>query len=170
VKDARAYWIEIAQPTIEEFLGDFTSRRRAFLACAAMVHVVDYIAFSDGRPKPAAAGNLRKSYGVESHAFLLVDRVAHAFKHVHSSGLPAEEGGDKVTGDSVSHVMEVPRELYGAPGYDIIARMKQVPLSVMTAGGWTDLRATILEASQFLADKLAADDGEATNESPTVGG
>jgi hypothetical protein len=169
MRDARAYWLEIVLPTIEDFERNFTSRRHAFLACAAMVHTVDYIAFENGRPNKTAASRVRRAYGKESTEFLLVDRVAHAFKHVHSDGRPTDEGGDRVTRDDVAQVLEYRAGEIWRPA-DVAARMKSVPVSVLTANGWTDLRATIRLAAFFLAEKLSFnDDAPQENTSPTSG-
>ena len=36
---------EVVEPTIRDFEADPTSRRRAFLACAATFHAIDYLAY-----------------------------------------------------------------------------------------------------------------------------
>ncbi|MCA6114646.1 hypothetical protein J6524_06895 [Bradyrhizobium sp. WSM 1738] len=74
--NASAYLSEIVAPTIAEFRDDPSSRRRAFLACVATFHCIDYMAHR--------SQNLRDQFRKESKDFALVDRVAHAFKHARS--------------------------------------------------------------------------------------
>jgi hypothetical protein len=50
--------------------------RHAFLACVTTFHSVDYLAH------PRKPASLRKKILDQSPEFALVDRVAHAFKHV----------------------------------------------------------------------------------------
>ena len=69
----------IVQPTVAEFEQDQSSVRRAFLACVAVFHTIDYM-------RPKKTGNLRKNFRDECGAFATIDRVAHAFKHVGSDG------------------------------------------------------------------------------------
>ena len=76
--DAQQYMDEIVDPTIAEFEANPASRRHAFLACVATFHTIDYLVH------PKNSGNCRKSFREESADFALVDRVAHAFKHVQS--------------------------------------------------------------------------------------
>ena len=76
--DAQQYMDEIVDPTITEFETNPASRRHAFLACAVTFHTIDYLVH------PKSSGNCRKSFREESADFALVDRVAHAFKHVQS--------------------------------------------------------------------------------------
>ncbi len=74
--DAQRYLNEVVHPTISEFEAEPTSTRRAFLACVVTFHTIDYLAHSIN------LGNLRENFCRESADFALVDRVAHAFKHV----------------------------------------------------------------------------------------
>jgi hypothetical protein len=75
------YLTEIVTPTIADYEASPTSRRRAFLACVALFHSVDYLQYPD------RDGNLRKRLRGESPDFANVDRIAHAFKHVSSGHL-----------------------------------------------------------------------------------
>jgi hypothetical protein len=81
MKDAQTYVEEIVLPTIREFEREPASRRRAFLACVALFHTVDYLA---AEPSSLSKGNLRKQFRTESADFVIVDRVAHAFKHMNT--------------------------------------------------------------------------------------
>ena len=69
----------IVEPTVAEFEQDQSSVRRAFLACVAVFHTIDYI-------RPKKYQNLRKLFREECAAFATIDRVASAFKHVESDG------------------------------------------------------------------------------------
>jgi hypothetical protein len=73
------YLSEIVYPTIADFEANPTSRRRAFLACVTTFHAIDYIADSGQK---TGKRNLRGQFRKTSPEFALVDRVAHAFKHV----------------------------------------------------------------------------------------
>jgi hypothetical protein len=74
--DPNRYMIEIVAPTIGDFETNPTSPRHAFLACVVTFHAIDYLTY------PKKAATRRKLFGGESPEFALVDRVAHAFKHV----------------------------------------------------------------------------------------
>jgi hypothetical protein len=74
--DAITYLDMIVDPTIAEFQQAPANRRRAFLACVATYHVVDYL--TPGK----SSGNLRRKLGSECQEFALIDRAAHAFKHM----------------------------------------------------------------------------------------
>lgn len=69
----------IVEPTFADFEKNRTSIRHAFLACVAAFHSVDRAAYPD------PSGNLRKAWRDHSCEFLIVDMVAHHFKHVKSS-------------------------------------------------------------------------------------
>lgn len=76
MEDLERYIQDIVEPTVKDFEVHPTSVRHAFLACVAVFHGVDYLAY------PKKSANLRGKFGRQSPDFLLVDRVAHAFKHV----------------------------------------------------------------------------------------
>jgi hypothetical protein len=76
--DAVLYMAEMVDPTIEEFAKNPASRRHAFIACLVTFHCIDYLAH------PRKPGNIRRRFRRESAEFAIVDRVAHAFKHVES--------------------------------------------------------------------------------------
>ena len=73
--DAKQFADEIVEPTITDFEREPSSRRRAFLACAATFHLIDYLAL------PAKPRTLRQKYQLECRAFAAVDRYTHTFKH-----------------------------------------------------------------------------------------
>lgn len=68
----------IVEPTFEEFKRNPTSLRHAYLACVATYHAIDRVSYPR---KPAA---LRQKWGRKSLEFLLVDHIAHDFKHIKS--------------------------------------------------------------------------------------
>lgn len=68
----------IVEPTFASFGSNPRSARHAYLACVATFHAVDRAAH------PKRAGNLRKVWRKQSLNFLLVDMLAHHFKHVRS--------------------------------------------------------------------------------------
>lgn|SRR5271157_1165112 len=69
----------IVEPTLEEFRRHPTSVRHAYLACVAIYHAIDRVAY------PRSRGNLKKGWRIESMEFALIDIVAHDFKHVKST-------------------------------------------------------------------------------------
>ena len=68
----------IVEPTFADYQANPTSERHAFLACAAIYHAIDRVTY------PKGSGNLRKKWREQSLDFLIVDMVAHHFKHVRS--------------------------------------------------------------------------------------
>jgi hypothetical protein len=75
--DAQTYFDEMVVPTLGDFETAPASIRRAFLACVVLFHTVDYLAAGLAKKQ-----NLRKQFRRESVDFAIVDRVAHAFKHL----------------------------------------------------------------------------------------
>lgn len=70
------YYIDtIVEPTVAEYAQDRDSVRRAFLACVAAFHTIDYLSLDESVP------TIRQRARAECPSFLLIDRVAHAFKH-----------------------------------------------------------------------------------------
>jgi hypothetical protein len=76
VEDLICYLDEIVEPTVSDFEANPTSVRHAFLACVATFHSVDYLAH------PRKPASLRQKFADQSPDFAMVDRVAHALKHV----------------------------------------------------------------------------------------
>lgn len=77
MEDMLRYLDEIVEPTIKEFEERPTSVRLGFLACVAAFHAIDYLAYPSKR-----SSDLRQTFRRELSDFDIVDRVAHAFKHV----------------------------------------------------------------------------------------
>jgi hypothetical protein len=75
--DMLRYLDQMVEPTIRDFEQNPTSVRHAFLACVAVFHAIDYLAY----PKKRSA-TLRQKFQKNSADFAIVDDVAHSFKHV----------------------------------------------------------------------------------------
>lgn len=76
MEDLKRYLEGIVDPTIRDFADNPTSVRHAYLACVAVFHSIDYLAY------PRSSRTLRQNFRKLSPDFKLVDHVAHAFKHV----------------------------------------------------------------------------------------
>jgi hypothetical protein len=76
MSDLAMYLEHFVDPTLDDFGRNPTSVRHAFLACVAACHAIDR--------GPKSTGNLRKEWCSKSWEFLVVDMVAHHFKHVKS--------------------------------------------------------------------------------------
>lgn len=83
--DALEYLDTIVAPTISEFERETTCRRRAFLACLVTFHTIDYLA------APKRSAGMRGRFREQSQEFLLIDRVAHALKHVKADALKSPD-------------------------------------------------------------------------------
>jgi len=68
----------IVEPTFADMQRHPRSGRHAFLASVATFHSIDRAAH------PRKPGNLRNEWREQSPEFLIVDMVAHRFKHVQS--------------------------------------------------------------------------------------
>jgi hypothetical protein len=74
--DANRYVTEIVEPTISDFEANPTSVRHAFLACVVTFHSIDYLTY------PKRSASRLKLFREKSPEFAMLDRIAHAFKHV----------------------------------------------------------------------------------------
>jgi hypothetical protein len=70
------YLETMVDPTINDLESNPTSIRHAFLACVVVFHSLDYLTH------PKSTKNRRFLFRKQSVDFAIVDRVAHAFKHV----------------------------------------------------------------------------------------
>jgi hypothetical protein len=77
--DAVAYLDDFVEPTILDFQQHPASRRHAFIACVVTFHCIDYLT-----PVRGERRKLREQFRRTSEDFSIVDRVAHAFKHMNS--------------------------------------------------------------------------------------
>ena len=84
------YFEQIVDPTIAEFEAKPTSVRHAFLAAVVVFHAIDYL----------GAGRYRKKFRESSADFAMVDRLAHAFKHV-QTGHAADPNVQPLTAEAV---------------------------------------------------------------------
>src|SRR5260370_37390903 len=90
MEDLDRYLVEIVDPIVKEFEDNADSRRHAFIACVAVFHAIDYLAY------PSSSRTLRETFRRESSDFGIVDEVAHAFNHV-ATGKP----NNRLTGESL---------------------------------------------------------------------
>lgn len=81
MKTLARYLEVIVDPTFDDFHGNRSSVRHAYLACVAIFHAVDRAAGEHG----TGSAHLRQVWCNESMEFKLVDILAHHFKHVQSS-------------------------------------------------------------------------------------
>jgi hypothetical protein len=88
MEDLERYLSEIVEPTVEDFQRQPSSVRVGFLACVAIDHSVDYLAFPadrakwDGKEHRSRRAELRRQFCEENKHFHLASEAANAFKHV----------------------------------------------------------------------------------------
>jgi hypothetical protein len=78
VNDLGKYLDQIVEPTLQDFIRNPNSVRRAYLACLVTYHAIDRV--------KSPPGNLRKEWGKQSIAFTAMDLIAHRIKHVKHEG------------------------------------------------------------------------------------
>src|SRR5690242_18651604 len=91
--DIERYFEQIVDPTIADLEANPTSVRQAFLAAAAVFHAIDYLA-------PKGSAGLRTAFRKQSPEFAIVDRIAHAFKHV-ETGHPDNPNNQPLSAEGV---------------------------------------------------------------------
>jgi hypothetical protein len=91
VEDMERYLDEIVDPIVKEFEEHPDSRRHAFIACVAVFHSIDYLAY------PKKSRTLREAFRKASPGFQIVDEIAHAFKHVETDGRTPFKADEVVT-------------------------------------------------------------------------
>jgi hypothetical protein len=140
------YMTEMVDPTVAEFEAEPTNRRRAFLACVATYHGIDYLV-SPGNPAA-----LREQFRRESDAFALIDRVAHALKHT-AAGHSLTPNNQPL---SVGNVIPRPPAFFGIAVLDL-SRWDD-PVGGVTIDGdrKIDLLLATKEAVAFLRKQAAA--------------
>jgi len=98
--DLQHYLTEIVGPTVDDFRKRPSCVRVGFLACVAIDHSIDYLAFPrdrsrwDGKEHRDNRARLRKQFREENEQFRLASEAANAFKHVKTTsqrGLEAAE-------------------------------------------------------------------------------
>ena len=137
--DARSYIDEIVGPTIKDFEQNPTSRRHAFLACVAVFHTIDYIAY------PKSSANQRKKFGSESTDFKLVDHVAHAFKHVQNG---------KPQGTTNTDIISRPPAFWNQMMWDLSRWDDPTGGVTLNTDRDVDLLDAVKRASSFLHNKI----------------
>jgi hypothetical protein len=145
MRDLELYLDEIVDPTIGDLEQNPTSRRHAFIACVAVFHGIDYLAF------PRSSRGLRQKFRKESPEFARVDQVAHAFKHVVAGGRqePRLRAGD---------VIPRPPAYWDVSGAWDLSRWDD-PVGGVTidADRTVDLLDTLRRAAEFLRGKTAGE-------------
>ena len=142
--DAKQFADEIVEPTITDFEREPSSRRRAFLACAATFHLIDYLAL------PAKPSTLRQKYQLECRAFAAVDRYAHTFKH----GKTGHPDDPLIQPLKPEQVIERPPAIWDQAVWDLSV-WDDTTGGVSVAGeDVPDLLADVKEAAAFLRSKL----------------
>ncbi|HEY8162035.1 MAG TPA: hypothetical protein VIF34_07190 [Methylocystis sp.] len=142
--EVERFLAEIVDPTIRDFESNPASVRHAFLACLTTFHALDRF---EGKR------NLRKSFRDELPEFAVVDRVAHAFKHV-GTGNHKDENNQPLSDQDL---------IERSPARCGQARCGLSRLGDLN-GGVTirseiekDLLRSVKRAAAFLAEKAAAD-------------
>ena len=93
---ARQYYVQIAKPTVDDFLRNNKDLRLAMLACAVTLHVVDYVGqnrannVKDGDKTVKALKNKAR----QQFAFEVVEGFALASKHCNLSSRPGFDSGE----------------------------------------------------------------------------
>jgi len=105
MEDLTHYLDEIVEPTITEFEGNPMSVRHAFLACVVTFHSIDYLAY------PKKPASLRQTFDYQSPEFEMVDRVAHAFKHVISGNAASRRKPPLKSADVIARPPAIPGAL-----------------------------------------------------------
>ena len=141
MEDLERYLDEIVDPTIEDLAEHRMSIRHTFLACVAVFHGVDYLAF------PRKARTLREQFNKESRAFAIVDDMAHAFKHV-IAGNPANP--DLVAKDVITR----PPGNFDTAVWDLSRWDDPAGGVTLNKDRSIDLYETVVEAAAFLRGKL----------------
>jgi hypothetical protein len=136
MEDFVVYLEEIVEPTVQEFEAHPASKRHAFLACVAVFHAIDYRAY------PKKAASVIEEYRGASADFLLVDRVAHAFKHV--------VGRRASTSLNVKDVISRPPAYWGVAAWGLSRWNDPVGGVTLDDDHSVDLLAVVKRAVEFL--------------------
>jgi hypothetical protein len=149
--DLAQYLEEIVEPTVRDFEQNPTSRRHAFLACVAVCHGADYLAFPDD------AGALRQRFEHQSREFKIANDVGHAFKHV-------VQGRRSDPRMKASEVIPRPPAYFGTAVWDLSQWSDPVGGVTLDGDREVDLLATVRAAVAFLWAKIKT---EPTNRPPS---
>ena len=99
------YFVQIVDPTIADFEANPTSVRHAFLAALAVFHSIDYLA-------PNRSAGLRTAFRKQCEEFVIIDRIAHAFKHV-ETGHPDNPHNQPLSAEAYRAAAYVLRGVWG---------------------------------------------------------
>jgi hypothetical protein len=100
VKDLERYLDDIVGPTVDDFRSKPSSVRLGFLACVAIDHSVDYLAFPGDRSRWRGKEHhekrkmFRAQFTLDNEHFRLASEVANAFKHVKTISDRGLEAGE----------------------------------------------------------------------------
>ncbi|QIG96311.1 hypothetical protein [Bradyrhizobium sp. 6(2017)] len=132
------YFDQIVDPTIADFETNPTSVRHAFLAAVVVFHAIDYL----------GANSNRKKFREGNADFALVDRIAHAFKHV-QTGNPADPKLQPLSAKAV--IQRDPLAIFGPPDWCD-------PIGGITLDGerLIDVLSTIRSAAEFVRQQIGA--------------
>jgi hypothetical protein len=144
MEDLQRFIREIVDPTVAEFGRHPASVRHGFLACVVTCHAADYL----GYPKKRDA--VRQAWRKESPDFELVDRVAHAFKHVESDGDTRK--GVRL---KAKHVTSRPPAIFGQMKFGV--SLFGDPVGAVLAEG-KELLQVVRRAVEFIRQKSAPDE------------
>jgi hypothetical protein len=138
--EVERYFEQIVDPTIADFEANPTSVRHAFLAALAVFHSIDYLA-------PGRSAGLRSVFRKQCAEFAIVDRIAHAFKHVETGHLENPDNQPL----SAEAVIARPPMYYGVSGAYGLSRYND-PIGGVTLDGdrKLDVLSAIKAASQFV--------------------
>jgi len=146
------YLSAIVEPTIAEFEADPTDRRRAILACLVTFHTVDYMT------RPRGTGQIRSEFGRQSNDFALIDRVAHAAKHVQSGNDAASEAHKRPL--SVDQLIERPPAMFGRAIWGLSVFGDSTGGVQIVREQDSDLLSALKRTMTFLRDQIAAAPGD----------
>ncbi len=141
MEDLARYLEEIVDPTIEDFEQHPTSVRHAFLACVAVFHSVDYLAY------PRKSQSIRQQFRRESDSFKVVDQVAHAFKHVQCG----VDGSHLIASEVISR----PPGIWGVAQWDLSRWDDPIGGVTLDKNRTVDVLEVVKRARAFLGEKIA---------------
>ncbi|MDA9506136.1 hypothetical protein XI09_16140 [Bradyrhizobium sp. CCBAU 11386] len=137
------YFEQIVDPTIADFEANPTSVRHTFLAAVAVFHAIDYL----------GAGNHRKKFRETDPDFALVDRIAHAFKHVHT-GHPADPNLQPL---SAEDVISRPPAVWDRAVWDLSSWDDATGGITLDGDRQLDVLSRIQRAAEFIRLQIKAD-------------
>jgi hypothetical protein len=140
------YFEQIVDPTIADFEANPTSVRHAFVAAVVVFHVIDYLP-----RKTVSSSSLRDRFRKECSDFAVVDRIAHAFKHV-ETGHPDNPQNRPLSADGV---IPRPPMYYNVSGAYGLSRWND-PIGGITLDGdrQLDVLSVIKAAIEFLRTQI----------------